>query len=51
MIRRLFAFFGITLVELDQVQVPIDRWHAMHSEIDRLRHENALLREMMGKRP
>ena len=49
MIRRLFAFFGITLVELDQVQVPLDKWHAMHSEIDRLRHENALLRQFNGE--
>ncbi len=35
--------------EYDVVCVPLDRWHAMHSEIDRLRHENALLRELNGE--
>jgi hypothetical protein len=35
--------------EYDVVCVPLERWHAMHSEIDRLRHENALLRQLNGE--
>lgn len=35
--------------EYDVVCVPLGQWHAMHSEIDRLRHENALLRELNGE--
>ena len=35
--------------EYDVVCVPLDKWHAMHSEINRLRHENALLRQLNGE--
>ena len=35
--------------EYDVVCVPLDKWPAMHSEINRLRHENALLRQLNGE--
>jgi hypothetical protein len=45
--RALVAWWRST--EYDVVCVPLDKWHAMHSEIDRLRAENALLRQFNGE--
>ena len=47
MITRFLRWWRST--EYDVVCVPLDRWHAMQSEIDRLRNENALLRQFNGE--
>ena len=44
MIARILSFFGLRVVDLDIVHVPLDKWHAILGERDRLRVEVERLR-------
>ena len=48
---RFRAWWRRVYSEHDIVMVPLEWWHQTHEKIRRLETENALLREMMGKRP
>jgi hypothetical protein len=50
MITRLRAWWHRVYDEPDLVCVPLEWWHQTHERIRKLETENALLREMMGRR-
>jgi hypothetical protein len=43
-IARILAIFGVRVIDLDMVHVPLDKWHAIVGERDRLRLECERLR-------
>jgi hypothetical protein len=47
MIARILAFFGVRVVDLDMVHVPVERWHAIIGERERLRLEVERLRALV----
>jgi hypothetical protein len=46
-IARILSFFGVTVVDLDMAHVPIETWHAIIGERDRLRLEVERLRAVL----
>ena len=47
MIARILAIFGVRVVDLDMVHVPLDKWHEIIGERDRLRLEVERLRSLV----
>jgi hypothetical protein len=47
MIARILSFFGVRVVDLDMVHVPVDKWHSILGERDRLRLEVERLRALV----
>jgi hypothetical protein len=46
-IARILSFFGVRVVDLDMVHVPLDKWHSIIGERDRLRLECERLRALL----
>jgi hypothetical protein len=47
MIARILAVFGVRVVDVDMVHVPVDKWHEILGERDRLRLECERLRALV----
>ena len=47
MIARILAVFGVRVVDVEMVHVPVERWHAIIGERDRLRLEVERLRALV----
>ena len=47
MIARILAVFGVRVVDLEMVHVPLDKWHSIIGERDRLRLEVERLRAVL----